>query len=357
MKYLTPFVPDPLARLLVNRLRLSALGGGIVAFFLSAAYIFGLTAVFGLLATESNLRAMLADFSDVGILLAICPAIWVYYLWQVKSIPEELSGLEQSAQDPKKMAEEVERQKQKVAKSVLPMLLSTAVALLLSALNLKLTLPRLGETWLAHNWQMIAAMQIIRLPAFYMVSMVAIKLTLSSIMLNRIVSRQSLKIILLHPDGRGGLSSLGKYAITSASAVPIAGLYLGLVWAREGITALAPGGLYFPAFLIYVLVSPFLLALPILNAHEQMKTAKSRLLGEIAELFEQEYAGLTRQLHQNVLAPDVAIRLRAFKKMYHTAENAPVWPIDLTLLSQFIIAIIIPLIIPIVLRILTDLLP
>lgn len=355
MKKHKRFLYDPLSQLMTDRLRLSHWGGGIVAFLLSAAYILILPAIFGIFGPESSLGALLEDAADLGILLIVTPAVWTYYLWQAYSIPEAFDTLERSGQSVDGMQEEVARQQERLTRFPWHVLLSGAVACGLSFLNIRLSSARLGESWLSYNWQMIAAMQVIRLPAFYMVAMIAIKLALSSILINRIVARQPLKIILMHPDGRGGVGGLGLYAIASAFVLPIAGLYLGLVWAREGVAALAPGGLYFPAILIYLIISPILLALPILKVHDQMLAAKSRLLGEIAELFEQEYAGLTRQLRENILAPDAAIRLRAFKKMYHTTEHAPVWPLDVTLLSQFTLAVILPLIAPILLTLLLKL--
>jgi hypothetical protein len=355
MKKQKPFMVDPLARLLADRLHLSDWGGGVIALLISATYIIILPAAFGIFDRETVTRELLIDSSNLGILLLIVPAVWVYYLWQTRSIPEAFTKLERSAQNPDALGEELDRQRQRLVWFPWHPILSVVVACGLSFLNVQLSWARLGDLWLTHNWQMIAAMQLIRLPVFYMGSMIAIKLGISSILINRVVANQPLKIILRHPDGRGGVGGLGVYAITSASIMPIAGLYLGLVWAREGIQALAPGGLYFPAILIYLIAAPILLSLPILKVHDQMLDAKSRLLGEIAGLFEEEYAGLTRQLHENILAPDAAVRLRAFKKMYQSMEQAPVWPLDISLVSQFILAVILPLIAPILLTLIVEL--
>ena len=227
-----PFMRDPFARILTDRLRFSVWGGGIFAFLLSAIYTLILPAAFGIFATEAGALASPSDFSDMGILLIIAPAVWIYYLWQTQGIPGVFTTLVRSAQNPGAMNDEVERQRQSHGRSAWHVIVSFAIACGLSLLNVRLSWTALGETWTTYNWQMIAAMQVIRLPVFYMVSMIIIKLGISSILINRIVTRQPLKIILMHPDGRGGVSGLGMYAIASAAIIPLAGLYLGLVLAR-----------------------------------------------------------------------------------------------------------------------------
>ena len=355
MKKRPLLIQDPVARVLLDWLRLTPMKGGVLAFLISVLYAFGLSATFGILNADSGFRAVLDDFPNLGVLLLISPAVWVYYLWQIGSISGALSLIERSAKNPGQMTEELELEKHRYARLTWPVVLSALTASILSVHNIQLSQAQFGESWITYNWQMSAALQIIRWPVFYMVVMILIRQALASTAMNRVISRQPLKVILRHPDGRGGMSGLGHYAIASASMIPIAGLYLGLVWAREGLLALAPGGLYFPAVLIYLVVSPLVLFWPIIRVHDQMKAAKSRLLGEIATLFEEEYAGLIDQLHQDILAPDVAIRLRAFRKIYQTAENAPEWPINLALLSQFIVAVLLPVIIPIILRLLAGL--
>lgn len=353
MKKQTLLIKDPLARVLLDGLRLTPLMGGALALIVSSSYVFGLSAAFGILNPDAHFPTALDDIPNLGIVLIICPAVWVYYLWQIRSISAVFSTLEHSSKSPSQMETEIELEQRRYALGSLP-LLSALAASALSILNIRLSQAQLGEGWLTYNWQMIAVLQFIRLPVFYMVSMILIRQALASIILNQVVSRQPLKVVLLHPDGRGGMKGLGDYAVASASLIAIAGFYLGLVWVREGFSALAPGSVYFPAVLIYLVVSPLLLFWPLINIHYQMIAAKARLLNEIAELFEDEYAKLTNQLHQNILAPDAAIRLRAFRKMYRTAENAPEWPVNLGLLSQFTVAVLLPVMIPISLQLLVE---
>jgi hypothetical protein len=336
---------DPLARLIVGRLRLAPLAASALALVITAVYALLLPDVFGALVFQPSVQARLADIPALGIFLLIGPGVWFYYAWQLGALERSFQELAQSAEVPAGMAAAVEALRPRhLQKWGAPVAAAIATALVVaSPLALQ---PVMGGTWLTYNWARIGLLQIVSWPTLYMAAIVLNRQFHSAAAMSRLLAKRPLKVATLHPDRAGGLGRLGRHILVPLNTLPIAGLYLGLVIVRAGSLESIPHNLALLPVLTFLAATLILCLWPLWRAHRLMAAAKRQLLAELAGLFEAEYGQIVTRLHTDILPPRSALRLRAHEKLYRIGEAMPEWPLDFGLFSRLVVTIVVPVLIP-----------
>lgn len=183
----------------------------------------------------------------------------------------------------------------------------------------------------------------------YCILTIALFSIMSITWLKKLFSEFSITILPLHPDGSGGLSPLGNYALKLSYLIVLVGLILVITpitrnfvingtfeffWTSELIVALGA----------YLIAAPVIFFLPLSVAHRVMQEAKNHLLIKIANRFSEEYSLIQKALSQK----DIDIKqnleiMEQLQDLHRTIDSFPVWPFDSANLIRFATSYITPL--------------
>ena len=184
----------------------------------------------------------------------------------------------------------------------------------------------------------------------YCILSIALFSIMSITWLKKLFSEFSITILPLHPDGSGGLSPLGNYALKLSYLIVLVGLILVItpitrnfvingtfefLWTSELIVALGA----------YLVAAPVIFFLPLSVAHRVMQEAKNHLLMQIANRFSEEYSLIQKALGKNDL--DIKQNLEIMEQLqnlHRTIDSFPVWPFDSANLIRFATSYITPLV-------------
>lgn len=340
---------DPFAQIL-KRLGWSPLHFGLIAMAYSAIRDILLPALFGNLFTvEVNGEMILGVLNDWPVLvneLVTVPIIAAYYLWQPRTMQKLYDGIsEKIGPDPLARARAMEyvRPARWRGWAVVAFLIGLLEAIYL----LNFYLYGGSTAWQNVNLLMVASSLLIRLTAFYMVVFITIRQAFMIIGLNRLFAETSVMITPLHPDRAGGLRALGEYVLSTSVIIGAIGLYFGMGFVRQGMNPSILTWEFYGWMVIYFLLAPLFLFLPLLQAHRRMREAKQKLLLEIADQFDIEYRKLLAGLKSDQMDATLVQRVEAVQKIYTIAESAPEWPLNVAILSKFSAAALLPIGIPV----------
>jgi len=155
----------------------------------------------------------------------------------------------------------------------------------------------------------------------------------------------------LHPDGVGGLSPLGGFALRLVYFISIVGIML------LAITPYTRGLAEFGAFqyslsfdliiaaLVYAFAAPTVFFLILGTGSGPMRRAKIKILGIIGERFDQEYLRSLKAVHDPAI-DDIKSpieQLGALHKLYKTTRDFPIWPFDGASVRKFTSSYLAPL--------------
>ena len=321
---------DPFARFL-QRLGLSAVQFGLIAMVYSAIRDLALPALFGtLFTTEVDGVLILGVLNDWPVLvneLVTVPIIAVYYLWQPRTMQKLYDGISQKiGPDPLARAKAMEyvRPARWRGWAVVAFLIGLLEAIYL----LNFYLYGGNIQWQNVNLIMVASSLFIRLVSFYMVVFITIRQAFMIIGLNRLFAETSVMITPLHPDRAGGLHALGEYVLSTSVIIGAIGLYFGMGFVRQGLNPNILTFEFYGWMVIYFLLAPLFLLLPLIQAHRRMREAKHRLLVEVADQFDIEYRKLLAGLKSDQMDATLVQRVEAVQKIYTIAEGAPEWPLN-----------------------------
>ena len=165
--------------------------------------------------------------------------------------------------------------------------------------------------------------------------------------LYRYAKKDSLEIVPLAPDGKGGLAPIGdlSYALTLTISC---GMLLLVSWlVLFGIDLQMVIG-----FPLYILALTALFFLPLQSVHLAMKRAKDLEIRRIAGLFRLDYSELpeVRDLqevqkdeHRHQSLRDRIEYLADLDRLFRRVETMSVWPFNVTMLRQFFSLILVPM--------------
>jgi hypothetical protein len=223
--------------------------------------------------------------------LIYIPAMWFVYFWQPRALVDTLSSLREQnviADEGKPRFEELsERMRLFTNRWYWPVLAALAVSAIV-ALQTVWSFPQqagaLGKVsfWLydARFYWLNTAVWFL---SYYVTAMVAIKGMLTLGWFFYLFRKLQVHLDISHADGVGGMGALGRLA-ARYSAI---GIGIGVIAASYTLMRLwiGAGWLYADTavlYVLYLLVTPAALLMPIWSAHERMVEARCHLLSKLS---------------------------------------------------------------------------
>jgi hypothetical protein len=148
----------------------------------------------------------------------------------------------------------------------------------------------------------------------------------------------------LHPDRCGGLRAINSYAVGFTYIIAVAGIAVGLMsyvtLHRNGV--LSPDtALWVAAYVVLALFSFFA---PPWTAHAAMAEAKRKLLMDISQQFQWDYARTTASLTgESGELEERVERIQSLHALHELTDAFPVWPLDTATLRRFAVTVTAPL--------------
>lgn len=336
---------DPLVAFLRGRLGLTPLRFSLTITLLGALGASLISAVSGKLITQGDEVGLLQDWSALVWMLVFTPALTGYYLWAPEAIFTILERLRTSG------AVEIGREDyQRIGLVYAGTGAYKYVALVVALL---VSVPFYTERANLVGWasNSVLAKLGATLGFFvgcYMVVMLLLTLVINVLVLRALLGEKRFTVNPLHPDRCGGLRALSDYALRTAYLIAVFAFLMGSTAYR--FVVLDVTGRYAVLILLvplFGLLSALVFFLPLATAHRGMREAKDRLLAQIADQFQEDYA-LTQAALQ---ADEQALKSRLEKveqlqALYQLTQDFPVWPFDAGTVRRFVASILVPLLPP-----------
>lgn len=336
---------DPLARLLLDRWRLTPVSFGLLCSVVTAALYLLVALISNTLVLQSG-HGLLQDWLPWLWVLAFNPVVAGYYLWAIKAIISLIYSLERSEvmDVSQEEIEQVSQLYQPRWRALLALVIAVGQSLffLVSRANLK--------NWTGSGALPALAGAIATLVVVYMGSMLVLTLITNVQLLHQVLGNKKLNINPLHPDSCGGLRTLSRYSLNTAYLAAVFGAMIGLIEYQFITQGLA--GLNSPLHLLIVLYIVLSLACffgPLLAAHQGMKEAKERLLSAIAKQFQEDYSRIQSSLHADAeTLKKESAKIQELRSFYTLTNEFPVWPFDLKTFRSYLLSVTTPLIPPLI---------
>jgi hypothetical protein len=290
--------------------------------------------------------------------------VWTYYIWVPQGITNVFLGLlERQVVGISQPSTKVRRSEDYAQSSFLRELqhsfnrrIGAVTALILSTGGtLIFLLPKylhrmqIQDSWsMANPWNLVLSV-LWAITGLYAALLVLFFIVLSIIWLRRLFTDFKVEVRPLHPDHAGGLSPLGKFSLNLSyiitllgfilATIPISRYYLangtfGFSWTSDVILGLG----------IYILAAPFAFFAPLSVAHAAMKGTKERLLLEISQRFEKEYAAIQESIQGDIKEVNTNMEnLRGLYSLYELTSEFPVWPFNIENILRFITSFVSPI--------------
>jgi hypothetical protein len=317
----------------------------------------------GTLTTMGN---TIGFFDDPGMYINLIAGavVWTYYVWVPQGITNVFLGLlERQVVGISQPSTKVRRSEDYAQSSFLRELqhsfnrrIGAVTALILSTGGtLIFLLPKylhrmqIQDSWsMANPWNLVLSV-LWAITGLYAALLVLFFIVLSIIWLRRLFTDFKVEVRPLHPDHAGGLSPLGKFSLNLSyiitllgfilATIPISRYYLangtfGFSWTSDVILGLG----------IYILAAPFAFFAPLSVAHAAMKGTKERLLLEISQRFEKEYAAIQESIQGDIKEVNTNMEnLRGLYSLYELTSEFPVWPFNIENILRFITSFVSPI--------------
>ena len=342
---------DFLLKSLADRLKQSQNKIVIVAAIVTSLVIFGGHILAGY---RYDLRSLLTGFDLTWVLvsLVIVPLVFMAYLWMPAMIVEIFNSLEVNNMIISKPQSDIETDPD-TYKDLLKELAATVSSPWITLVGfagvviywlytlqvvvpITLTIPFLARrpVWL------IVLILVILSPAVYAGVLTLIRMLILITFTNKLFKRFELQINPLHPDGCGGLGSLGRVlAISMLMATFLGATAVGISIAYRSVgldplSHLEPLG----AAILYVTLTPIILIAWLWTPHNAMLASRNATLQPLAAEFLQ-----TIQQSKTLVKEDIdkikrsTDKLTEIRRQYELiVDTFPVWPIRLGLLRSLV---------------------
>lgn len=344
---------DPVLKLITSK------GISSILFGVSYSLLYNLLRMLAALRADHLFTSgtVIGFFNDPAMYLNLITgsAIWAYYAWIPRGITIVISGLYQNGvigdpdgdSDFNQFTKGMGKWLGKRWMPILAMLISI-LATFIVVFPGYLERYRTQDSWsmadpinlgLSTGWMLFNLYSIFLLLAYCGVSI---------IWLRRLFVKFHINVKPLHPDGAGGLSSLGNFSLSLSYVITLVGILIVSTPVLRNY--LATSTLQFKlttdivlGFIAYTIAAPLVFFFPLSVAHNAMTKAKSEFLLRIAQRFDHEYEKV-----QNALAKEninIEKELKAIKELqilHGTVEKFPVWPFNTTNITRFTTSFISP---------------
>jgi len=223
---------DPLAWLLLDRFHVRPHTAALLALGWSAVYLFLLPAFFGSLHGREGYLGSVDDWHAQLLLLLVFPATCAFYVWQPRAIASvyEAVGLKVGALGPGS-----------TYRSRLWPCLSIMAALTVVVFDSPKMVTSYGSWWMTQNWLTILGREASLAIAFYILSMMAWRQFVSTVLWRR---------LLAGPPSVMGLKAASSYQLSWALLLAVLGLRLSV----EAIELPQRAGIITPDYYVKVAV-------------------------------------------------------------------------------------------------------
>ncbi len=335
---------DPLAMSLW-RFQISPLVWLLVSLIYALIYALVIPALFG------SLPQVLSDWPSLVIIFVAGPLVSGYYAWQPVTIQRVFMGLSQRVREAEYKDEQIARLTMSLR---WPGWFWLAVLVgVLQSFYLIISLISAPAGWQNSPQLMVYVLVPLRFLVFYEIVFIVIRQAVVIYAINQFLKIFQVEIAPMHPDKAGGLRMLGNYVLSTGLLLGVIGLVFGMrllrVW--QGLEVFT---VELAELVIYITAGPAMFLLPLWTAHQRMLSAKQEILQRIAEEFESHFYIALDNLNSKKFSGDDLDRISAYQRMYDIAEKAPIWPIDMNLVSQFFAAVVLPVVMPISMNWLTE---
>ena len=343
--YFKTYSGDPLGVLVVDRLSLSPARFGLIA--LATALVVDAIS-FGLVGDRViALSGWTEAWAYAVFLYVVFPAIVVAYVWVPRAVSELFRGLRGSEalvapHDEydgfiKGGSDSLERYYTHsgwaIASAVIVALVAVYYAFIYT-----LGWPRLSL--------LLRALKVLVLyvPGWYMLCQIVSQEAVTIWGLRQVFRRFEVSPYPLHPDRCGGLRAINNYAVGFTYVIAVAGVGVGLMaWVtlrREG--RLSPDTAMWVG--IYVVLALICFFLPPWTAHKAMAEARDKLLSDISQQFQRDYAAATAGLAEDAVELKGRVeKVQDLRTLYELTDAFPVWPFDTATLRRFAVTVAAPL--------------
>lgn len=332
---------ETLAGYLIGNLKLTPIRAGMLAlawgWFTSLMYAI----LSNTLLPNGKFLTLTEDYTYIITETGILLLVWGYYIWTIRAPVEVLQELEDtkvvSIDDArlKDAAQPFQTKAHEIVAAVIAGLVTIVYATGLKNSQLQ---------WLNY----VPAFIVLRSLLVVLPSVFAGVLIIYRLFINAQIFRTILKDVdlhPLHPDRAGGLSSLGRYSLSTTYLVAIAGC-LGAILEYEAYKSNTLSNAYFAhvVILVYLILAPISFFIPLSAAHESMRRAKNKLILQISQQFNQEFLTIPETFAKpsNDLKESVG-RIEQLQALHKIAESFPVWPFDIDTIRRFAITISSPI--------------
>lgn len=331
------FQADPLARSLwkwaITPARL-----GLIVFTYGVIYAIILPAIFG------ELGQVFQDWPTLVIVLVVTPVLLGYYLWEPFSIQALYDGVARRVKEGKTEDAQIARLTRPLGRSLWFWL--ALLAGLLESAYIVYQLTHTTPSWQNLNPLLIAAVVPLRFLVFYAVIFILVREIGALLGVNRFMRIFPVEISPMHPDKAGGLRVLGRYVLARGVILGLVGLLFGMNLLRTQLGLEVISGEFYLEMAIYALAAPTIFIVPLWRAHVLMVDAREKIMLQVAQKFEQRYYSSLAEIGSDSGTEQHLGEIGALQKLYEIAEQAPIWPLNLAIVSQFSAAVLVPVFLP-----------
>jgi len=226
------YLADPLARLLIGRLKLRKHTAALAAGAWSLVFLFVLPTICGCLSSIEGYLGSLKDWHAQLLLLLVFPVTCAFYVWQ----PSAIAGVYEAIVSGH-TSDHLGRPYRRGTWWYLSLLLALAVVLF----DAPKMISSYGSWWMAHNYLTIAAREASLAVAFYMVSMMTWRQLIATVEWNRLLAKASSATML---------RAVADYGLSCAFVLALFGLRLS----AEGIELPQRAGAITPDFYVKIAI-------------------------------------------------------------------------------------------------------
>jgi hypothetical protein len=179
--------------------------------------------------------------------------------------------------------------------------------------------------------------------AWYAVHIVVLKLAITALGINRAFG-WPVNIQPTHPDGCGGFRLFTDMAVTIALFAAALGAGVVLIILADSILHDNPpsAGPIAVAALVESL-TPLLFVTCLYRAHQEMKTARERMMRQIHEQFHRRFVVLQEKLARGELSHESNEEMLQLDALHGLVRRLPVWPTNTQMVAQIVMSVALPL--------------
>jgi len=189
-------------------------------------------------------------------------------------------------------------------------------------------------------WYMVVSLEVI----------LALRLLICIYFFNRLFKEFHIDVRVLHPDGAGGLSPLGKFSVAIGYLIAVYGLSVVVAYLVESYVRTTEWSgimISVPTIIIttlYLLLSPIAFFAPIGTARRSMKEAKDQFILKISNQYESEIDRIQQLLDSDSEVIEEKIsKLVSLQELYTITIKFPIWPLNSENIVRFTSSILSPL--------------